>query len=196
MAARSAQRHQEADGVGGRECAAAEEAERQHRLIGARLADHEHGNGSQAIFRARGDVPYASLHGDPDRAYPYFSGRADETGGGAGAGATFNQPLPARTGDAAYLAALDRALDWLAGRTDGLLVVSLGIDTYELDPICDFALSRHVYHEVGRRVAATGNRLVVLQEGGYHVPHLGENVRQWLRGAASLPAQEQAADAG
>ena len=68
-----------------------------------------------------------------------------------------------------------------------LLVVSLGIDTYGHDPIGDFALSMPVYHEAGRRVAATGRRLVVLQEGGYFVPHLGQNVRQWLRGAEGRP---------
>jgi hypothetical protein len=39
-----------------------------------------------------------------------------------------------------------------------------------------------VYHEVGRRTAGLGRRTVVLQEGGYFLPHLGENVRQWLRG--------------
>jgi acetoin utilization deacetylase AcuC-like enzyme len=146
--------------------------------------DYHHGNGTQAVFWERGDVPYASLHADPDRAYPYFSGRAGEIGGGAGAGATFNQPLPVATDDDRYLMALDRALDWLAGRHDGILVVSLGIDTYGLDPICDFALTTAAYEEAGRRVAATGARLVVLQEGGYHLPHLGENVRRWLRGAA------------
>lgn len=155
--------------------------------VGILDLDFHHGNGTQQIFWERGDVPYASLHGDPDRVYPYFTGRADETGGGAGHGATFNQPLPAGTGDEAWLAALDRALDWLAGRHDGLVVVSLGIDTYGLDPICDFALTTPAYHEAGRRVAATGARLVVLQEGGYHLPDLGENVRQWLRGAAGLP---------
>jgi len=40
-----------------------------------------------------------------------------------------------------------------------------------------------VYHEVGRRVAALGRRLVILQEGGYHRPSLGANARAWLRGA-------------
>lgn len=60
--------------------------------------------------------------------------------------------------------------------------MSLGFDTYGQDPICDFALTTPVYHEVGGRVAALGRRLVLLQEGGYYVPHLGENARQWLRG--------------
>jgi acetoin utilization deacetylase AcuC-like enzyme len=62
-------------------------------------------------------------------------------------------------------------------------VVSLGFDTYGLDPIGDFALTTGVYHEVGRRVGALGRRLVILQEGGYHRPSLGENARTWLRGA-------------
>jgi acetoin utilization deacetylase AcuC-like enzyme len=61
--------------------------------------------------------------------------------------------------------------------------VSLGFDTYGQDPIGDFALTTRVYHEVGRRVAALGRRLVVLQEGGYYRPALGENARAWLRGA-------------
>ena len=150
--------------------------------------DYHHGNGSQQIFWERPDVAYASLHADPRRAFPYFTGHADETGGGHGAGATFDQPLPAGTDDTAYLAAIDRALDWLDGRSPQLVVVSLGLDTYGQDPIGDLALTTPVYHEVGRRVAAAGRPLVILQEGGYHLPTLGENVRQWLRGAAGLPA--------
>jgi acetoin utilization deacetylase AcuC-like enzyme len=62
-------------------------------------------------------------------------------------------------------------------------VVSLGFDTYRDDPIGTFALTTAVYHEVGRRVAGLGRRLVILQEGGYHRPTLGENARAWLRGA-------------
>lgn len=155
--------------------------------VGILDVDYHHGNGSQQIFWERADIPYASIHADPNRTYPYYAGHADETGAGRGAGATFNQPLGAGTDDAAYLVAVDRALDWLAGRSDDLLVVSLGIDTYGQDPIGDFALTTPVYHEVGRRVAATGKRLVILQEGGYFVPALGQNVRQWLRGVEGRP---------
>ena len=36
--------------------------------------DYHHGNGTQQIFWERGDVLYVSLHGDPDRAYPYYCG--------------------------------------------------------------------------------------------------------------------------
>jgi len=60
--------------------------------------------------------------------------------------------------------------------------VSLGIDTYALDPICDFELTTAAYEACGRRVASTGRRLVILQEGGYHVPDLGTNVAAFLHG--------------
>ncbi len=68
-------------------------------------------------------------------------------------------------------------------RPGSIIVVSLGFDTYGRDPIGDFALTTPVYHEVGRRVAATGRRLVILQEGGYYRPALGDNALGWLRGA-------------
>ncbi len=144
--------------------------------------DYHHGNGTQQIFYERGDVLYVSLHGDPDRAYPYFSGFADETGAGRGRGATLNLPLPIRCTNETYLENLDRGSERIAAFGGEIVVVSLGIDTYELDPICDLALTTAAYQEAGRRVAALGRRVVVLQEGGYFLDHLGENVRQWLRG--------------
>jgi acetoin utilization deacetylase AcuC-like enzyme len=153
---------------------------------GGRLAvldiDYHHGNGTQQIFFAREDVLYVSLHADPMRAYPYFSGHADETGTGPGLGATRNFPLPAAVSDAQYLATLDDALEVIHTCAPEITVVSLGMDTYAHDPLGDFALTTTVYAECGRRIAADAQKLVVLQEGGYYLPHLGENVRQFLLG--------------
>jgi len=157
------------------------------RATGERVAildvDYHHGNGTQQIFWRRGDVRYVSIHADPDRAFPYFLGRADETGEGEGAGENLNLPLPGGATNEDYLAAVDRALDAIAAVRGSVIVVSLGFDTYGLDPIGDFALTTDVYHEIGQRTAAIGRRLVILQEGGYHRPSLGENARAWLRGA-------------
>lgn len=149
--------------------------------------DFHHGNGTQQIFWRRPDVSYVSIHADPDRQYPYFSGFADERGEGPGEGANLNLPLPAGTDDEAYLEAVDRALEAVADARGSLVVVSLGFDTYGHDPIGDFALTTPVYHEIGRRVASLGRRLVILQEGGYHRPSLGENARAWLRGVEGRP---------
>jgi len=149
--------------------------------------DFHHGNGTQQIFWRRGDVRYVSIHADPDRQYPYFLGRADEVGEGEGAGENLNLPLRAGATNDDYLVATDQALDAIAAVPGSVVVVSLGFDTYGLDPIGDFALTTDLYHEVGRRVAALGRRLVILQEGGYHRPTLGENARAWLRGAEGRP---------
>ena len=73
--------------------------------------DYHHGNGSQQIFWRRGDVRYVSIHADPDGDYPYFLGRADETGEGDGEGENLNIPLPPGTTNDAYLEAVDRALE-------------------------------------------------------------------------------------
>jgi acetoin utilization deacetylase AcuC-like enzyme len=146
--------------------------------------DVHHGNGTQQIFWRREDVRYASLHADPKRLYPFYLGHADEVGEGEGRSANLNLPQPLRAADATYLADLDRALDWIDAGPGEIVVVSLGFDTYEKDPIGDLALTTAGYHEMGRRVAALGRRLVILQEGGYHVGDLGRNAVAWLRGAS------------
>jgi acetoin utilization deacetylase AcuC-like enzyme len=155
--------------------------------------DYHHGNGTQQIFWRRGDVLYVSLHADPERQYPFFLGHAHEAGEGPGAGANLNLPLPAGTDDREYLAALDRGLEAIGRHGGSVVVVSLGFDTYGQDPIGDFALTTGVYHEVGKRVAALERRLVILQEGGYYRPALGENARAWLRGAEGRPHEPRPA---
>ena len=156
------------------------------RETGGRIAvldvDYHHGNGVQQIFYQRADVLYCSLHADPDHAYPYFTGFPEETGAGAGEGCTLNLPLSAGCTNEQYLDRLEEGLKAIADFDPAMLVVCLGLDTYGQDPICDFALTTDVYHEVGRRVGALEKPVVVCQEGGYFLPQLGQNVRQWLRG--------------
>jgi acetoin utilization deacetylase AcuC-like enzyme len=155
---------------------------------GSRVAvldvDYHHGNGTQQIFYERDDVAFVSLHGDPVRAYPYHTGHADEVGAGRGRGSTCNVPLAAGLDDDAYLVALERALTAVAAAAPDVVVVSLGVDTYVGDPMCDLALSTEGFARCGAAVAALGHPLVVLQEGGYADEALGANVASWLVGAA------------
>src|SRR5258707_381199 len=160
--------------------------------IGVLDLDSHHGNGTQQIFYQRADVLYVSLHADPDRAFPYFIGWADEQGAGPGEGFTLNLPLPAGCTNDHYLTALNTAVERIAEHDAPALVVSLGLDTYGQDPIADFALSTDAYHEIGRRVAGLGLPTLVLQEGGYFVPKLGENARTWLRGLLGCPLDMRA----
>jgi acetoin utilization deacetylase AcuC-like enzyme len=145
--------------------------------------DYHHGNGTQQLFWERGDVLYVSLHADPARAYPYYSGFAAERGAGDGTGSTRNFPLPAGTALDGYATALDEALRLVeAFAPDAPLVVSLGFDTFEGDPIGDLALRTPDYEVVGRQIGALRRPVVALQEGGYAVDAIGANAVAFLGG--------------
>jgi acetoin utilization deacetylase AcuC-like enzyme len=148
--------------------------------------DYHHGNGTQQIFYDCPDVFYVSLHADPERAYPYFTGWTEESGAGAGLGANVNLPLPVGCDDDTWLAVLDHALDLVDTYDPALIVVSLGVDNFGLDPLGDLALTEAAYHPAGAAVASLSRPTVIVQEGGYHIPTIGGVVRSWLRGAASL----------
>jgi acetoin utilization deacetylase AcuC-like enzyme len=161
-------------------------AEHLRRRTGAKVAvldvDYHHGNGTQQIFYERADIQYVSLHGDPARAYPYLVGFAEETGAGAGLGATVNLPLPLGADDDTYLAALATALERISAFGAELVVVSLGLDTASTDPIGDLAVTTDGFARCGALVAELGVPTLVVQEGGYDVGTLGESVRRWLLG--------------
>lgn len=144
--------------------------------------DYHHGNGTQDIFYARADVFYASVHADPKRDYPFYWGHADETGEGAGLGTTINLPLPHGTSRDAFRATQARALEAIAAFDPGLLVVSFGADTWEGDPISQFALTTPDYAVLASDIAARGWPSVIVMEGGYAVDALGHNVASFLSG--------------
>lgn len=144
--------------------------------------DYHHGNGTQDIFWDRGDIFYASIHADPASDYPFYWGHADETGAGAGQGATLNLPLPQGAGLAAFRPAQDRALEAIARFAPDLLVVSFGADTWESDPIAHFKLTTADYAVLARDIAACGWPSVIAMEGGYAVDALGANVSSLLSG--------------
>ena len=144
--------------------------------------DYHHGNGTQQIFYRRGDVQYLSLHGDPARAYPYVTGFAEETGSGRGAGANLNLPLPAGTDDDRYLQGLASAAEAIERFGPSVVIVSLGVDTFHNDPISDLAITTEGFRAQGELVAQLALPTVVLQEGGYDVDAIGDNVRQFLLG--------------
>jgi acetoin utilization deacetylase AcuC-like enzyme len=164
----------------------AQQAEDQHRS--ARVAildiDFHHGNGTQQIFYERDDVLVVSIHADPARHYPYFSGYADERGAGAGLGYNLNLPLEEGISNERFLAVLEQALALIADFAPYNLVVSAGFDTFGGDPIADFALTAAAYPAIGRRIGALRLPTLIVQEGGYAVAALGENVVGLLRGFA------------
>jgi acetoin utilization deacetylase AcuC-like enzyme len=144
--------------------------------------DYHHGNGTQDIFYADGDVFFASIHADPRTDYPFYWGHADERGEEAGEGATLNLPLPRGTDGAAYRPALEAALAVIADWGAKLLIVSFGADTHRSDPISSFALEREDYGELARAIGGLGVPVLIVMEGGYAVGDLGANVAAFLSG--------------
>ncbi len=152
--------------------------------VGIVDVDAHHGNGTAAIFYERGDVHYGSVHVDPAAGwFPHVVGYADETGAGAGTGATRNLPLAPGTDDEAWLAAVRDLADWTSEACDAL-VVSLGVDAARDDPESPLLVSRDGYRRAGELLAGTGLPAVVVQEGGYHLPTLGGLVAAYLAGHA------------
>lgn len=144
--------------------------------------DYHHGNGTQTVFAQRADVLTVSLHGNPMTEYPFFLGHADERGQGAGLGFNLNLPLPRGTSAATWFDTLDQALQAVERFRPDALVVPLGVDTFEGDPISGFQLRSSDYLRLGERLARLGLPTVFTMEGGYAVAEVGTNVVNVLQG--------------
>ncbi|MGL6070149.1 histone deacetylase family protein [Craterilacuibacter sp.] len=144
--------------------------------------DYHHGNGTQDIFYQRADVLFLSIHGDPRSEYPFFLGFADEEGEGEGLGYNVNYPLSAGTDAPTWFAALDAACARIAAYAPDALVISLGVDTYEGDPISRFALQHDDFTRMGARLSRLGIPTQFCFEGGYAVEPIGINAVNVLAG--------------
>jgi acetoin utilization deacetylase AcuC-like enzyme len=144
--------------------------------------DYHHGNGTQTIFYGRNDVLFVSIHADPSFAYPHFLGFADERGDGAGENANLNLPLPRKSDWAGYADALAVALRRVRDFGPDVLLVSLGLDTFEGDPICRFKIRTEDYPRMGEAIARLNMPTLFVFEGGYNLEHLAENTVNVLEG--------------
>jgi acetoin utilization deacetylase AcuC-like enzyme len=142
--------------------------------------DYHHGNGTQSIFYERSDVLFVSIHGDPRTEYPFYLGHADETGSGAGEGFNLNLPLPAGSGASDWFTALEAACARIERHRPDALIVSLGLDTYEGDPISRFGLKDEDFSSLGVRLRRLGRPAVFVLEGGYATGQLGINAANVL----------------
>jgi len=153
---------------------AARYAQKRHGVSRVLIADWDvhHGNGTQDIFYADGSVFFFSTHQSPW--YP-GTGRAGETGEGAGRGATRNCPFAAGAGRAEILGAFQNEL--LPAAQDfrpDLVLISAGFDSRLGDPLGRFTLSDQDFADLTSmmmEIADThaGGRLVSVIEGGYNL---------------------------
>ena len=144
--------------------------------------DFHHGNGTQSIFYRRNDVLTISLHGDPDLVFPHFLGFEDETGEGEGEGYNLNIVYPPGTPFSVWRQGLETSCQRIADFGADALVVPLGVDTFEDDPISFFKLTSPDYLTLGQRLAQLGLPTLFTMEGGYDVDAIGVNAVNVMQG--------------
>jgi acetoin utilization deacetylase AcuC-like enzyme len=159
-----------------------------HGKVAVLDVDYHHGNGTQAIFYERADVLTISIHGDPATEYPFFIGHADERGAAAGEGFNLNLPLPRGTNFATWQKALAVAIEAVKTFGADALIVPMGLDTFEGDPISGFTLKSDDYFAVGAALAGMGLPTVFTFEGGYAVDAVGVNAVNLLQGFSRAAA--------
>lgn len=145
--------------------------------------DFHHGNGTQSQFYDDPSVFYVSIHGEDE--FPYYTGAADERGPVNHPAFDTNLNLPLATGSTfeQYQEKLRIALDAISVFKPDYLLVSLGFDTFHLDPLGKFAIETENYETMGRSVReALKMPAVIVLEGGYVIDRLGPNLLSFLNG--------------
>lgn len=144
--------------------------------------DMHHGQGVQEIFYDRSDVLYISIHGDPTNFYPVVTGYENERGEGDGFGYNINMPMPHGSSEDDFFAKLDEALAAIKLFQPDALVLALGFDIYKDDPQAKVSVSSEGFCKLSTRVRQLGLPTLVVQEGGYDLDTLSENVQQFFKG--------------
>jgi acetoin utilization deacetylase AcuC-like enzyme len=143
--------------------------------------DLHHGNGTQGIFYDRPDVLTVSLHAHPERFYPFFWGYPDEHGAGRGEGTNLNLAMARGTADPGFQRHLDTALQTIADWGADALVLALGLDAFVGDPFAGLAVTTQGFAQIGRMIHGAGLPTLIVQEGGYLCPELGDNLAAVLK---------------
>lgn len=144
--------------------------------------DFHHGNGTQDIFYRRSDVLTVSIHGNPKDNFPYYLGFCDEIGEGQGEGYNLNIPLNDGSDFTQWTDAFNQAAKRINEFGADMLVIPLGVDTYEQDPISSFKLTTEDFSTLGAMIEALKLPTVFVMEGGYDIAPLGQNVFNVISG--------------
>jgi len=134
--------------------------------------DCHHGNGTQDILLGRKDVIYISLHQSP--LFPGTGLKSQEN--------CFNYPLAANTDPDSYLDTLNKALEKIVKFNPDLVAVSIGLDTYKLDPLTGFSLEKETYGKIGEILYSLEKPLFSVLEGGYNTQDMPECIGLFLEG--------------
>jgi acetoin utilization deacetylase AcuC-like enzyme len=167
---------------------AAEQLRTAHDRVAILDIDCHHGNGTQSIFYERSDVLTISIHANPLNFYPFYWGYPREKGAGEGIGYNHNMPLAVGAGDGPWLSNLAEACDKIREYEPGAMVVSVGFDAHEADPLKGGTVTTGGFSRMAAMIAGLGIPAVLVQEGGYGNDLLPDSLAAFLTGFERVPA--------
>jgi acetoin utilization deacetylase AcuC-like enzyme len=146
--------------------------------------DVHHGNGTNAIFHASPEVLFASIH-----QWPFYpgTGALDDVGEGDGEGYSINLPVPAGTGEDAFLSLVEHVVAPAARRfAPDHELISAGYDAHRDDPLADCRLTTESYAALTRNVLDLAGDAPVgaVLEGGYDLNALAASVAATMEALA------------
>ncbi|KAK9122897.1 hypothetical protein Sjap_012499 [Stephania japonica] len=157
--------------------------------------DVHYGNGTAEGFYRTDKVLTISLHmnhGSWGPSHPQ-SGTVDELGEGEGYGFNLNVMLPNGTGNRGYNYAVDElVIPAVQKFKPTMLVFVIGQDSSAFDPNGRQCLTMDGYREIGQKLRNlaeehANGRLLIVQEGGYHITYSAYCLHAILEGVLNLP---------
>jgi acetoin utilization deacetylase AcuC-like enzyme len=151
--------------------------------------DVHHGNGTQEIYYSDPNVLCISVH--QDNLYPTDSGFIDDIGDKSAPGSVINIPLPAGSGNGAYVETLDKVvLPAILRFKPDVIVVASGFDASASDPLGRMLVTASGYRQLTEMLLAVADevcegRVMMTHEGGYsptYVPYCGLAVLEAMSG--------------
>ena len=145
-------------------------------------------NGTKHIFYTDPDVLTISIHRNPVGSFPN-EGFVEEIGSGPGQGFSINVPLPAGSGDSAYLRVFEAVVRPVHSQVrPRYIIVECGFDAHHQDPIGGMRVSSQGYHLLGQGLLSLQNKgLVLTLEGGYNAKSIGMLAHSLLSSLLGLP---------
>jgi acetoin utilization deacetylase AcuC-like enzyme len=140
--------------------------------------DVHHGNGTNTLFHDSRELLLVSIH-----QFPFWPGTGplSDVGEGDGEGYSINLPVPAGTGEAAFLSLVEHLVVPVARQyKPDLILISAGYDAHRDDPLGGLGLETSSFGGMSNRMRALADELGApvgaVLEGGYDLRALASSV--------------------
>lgn len=155
--------------------------------------DVHHGNGTESSFYDDPEVLTISLHQEYN--FPSNRGDVEDVGEDRGAGFNVNIPLPAGTGNAGYLHAIEKIISPIAEQfKPEIILVAAGQGASVFDPLAQMMVTADGFKKMAVAIKELaqqicGGRLVLCHEGGYSAAYVPICTLKIIEGISGLQSE-------